>query len=401
MAMEVRTETPLPDAERVAVAFARVLRGAGLPVPTGATVVFARAVAAVGLHRPAGVYWSGRATLVRRPEHAPVYDRAFAAFFGDQSPAVLERVVRTIELHIDAGEDDETGAPDDLDDPQDAPADVLTLRWSPTEVLRHKDLAGCTADELDEAHRLMADLRVHAALRRSRRRRRHRHGRGRLDLRSSMRRALRTGGEVLRPATTETGQRPRRLTLLLDVSGSMEPYARGLVRFAHAAVAARRRGQVEVFALGTRVTRITRELSSHDPDDALRKAGDAVVDWAGGTRLGEGLRRFNDGWGVRGMARGAVVVILSDGWDRGDPATLSSEMERLHRVTHRLVWVNPLKASPGYAPLARGMAAALPHVDEFVEGHSVSSLEELATLIAEEKAERHGSRRASRGAMTR
>jgi uncharacterized protein with von Willebrand factor type A (vWA) domain len=149
-------------------------------------------------------------------------------------------------------------------------------------------------------------------------------------------------------------------------------------------VAARRRGQVEVFALGTRVTRITRELSSHDPDEALHQAGDAVVDWAGGTRLGDGLRRFNDRWGVRGMARGAVVVIVSDGWDRGDPATLASEMERLRRVTHRLVWVNPLKASPGYAPLARGMAAALPHVDQFLEGHSVASLEELARLIADD-----------------
>lgn len=399
--MDETPEMAFPDVERVAAAFARVLRGAGLPVSTGATVVFARALAAVGLQRPAGVYWSGRASLLRRPEHAAVYDRAFVAFFGDQSPAVFERVVRTIELHVDAGEDDEAAVPEDDDDHQRSPADVLTVRWSPAEVLRHKDLAGCTADELDEAHRLMADLRVHAALRRSRRRRRHRHGRGRLDLRSSMRRALRTGGEVLRPATTETGLRPRRLTLLLDVSGSMEAYARGLARFAHAAVAARRRGQVEVFALGTRVTRITRELSSHDPDEALREASEAVVDWAGGTRLGEGLRRFNDGWGVRGMARGAVVVILSDGWDRGDPATLSSEMERLHRVTHRLVWVNPLKASPGYVPLARGMAAALPHVDEFVEGHSVASLEELATLIAEGKAERHGSRRELRGAVSR
>jgi uncharacterized protein len=170
--------------------------------------------------------------------------------------------------------------------------------------------------------------------------------------------------------------------VLLDVSGSMEPYARALARFAHAAVAARRRGQVEVFALGTRVTRITRELSTHDPDEALRRAGGAVADWAGGTRLGDGLRRFNDRWGVRGLARGAVVVILSDGWDRGDPTVLGDELARLRRVAYRLVWVNPLKASPGYAPLARGMAAALPHVDEFVEGHSVASLEALGEVIA-------------------
>ena len=381
--MGERADGLAPQPERVAVAFTGVLRGAGLPVPTGATVAFAQALAVVGLERPETVYWSGRATLVRRPEHTAVYDRAFAAFFGGQRLPRRAAVVRNVEVHVDAEEED--GATPDEDDHQERPpADVLTVRWSPTEVLRHKDLAACTADELDEAHRLMADLRVHAALRRSRRRRSHAHGRGRLDLRGSMRRALRTGGEVLWPATTEPRPRPRRLTLLLDVSGSMEPYARGLARFAHAAVAARRRGQVEVFALGTRVTRITRELSSHDPDEALHQAGDAVVDWAGGTRLGDGLRRFNDRWGVRGMARGAVVVIVSDGWDRGDPATLASEMERLRRVTHRLVWVNPLKASPGYAPLARGMAAALPHVDQFLEGHSVASLEELARLIADD-----------------
>ncbi len=156
-----------------------------------------------------------------------------------------------------------------------------------------------------------------------------------------------------------------------------------MARFAHAAVAGRRRGQVEVFAVGTRVTRLTRELTTHDPDAALRRAADAVVDWSGGTRLGEGLRRFNDRWGTRGLGRGATVVILSDGWDRGDPALLGAEMARLRRVAHRIVWVNPLKASPGYAPLAGGMAAALPHVDRFVEGHSVASLEALADVVGE------------------
>jgi uncharacterized protein len=139
---------------------------------------------------------------------------------------------------------------------------------------------------------------------------------------------------------------------------------------------------VEAFALGTRLTRITRELTSHDPDAALRAAADAVVDWSGGTRLGDGLRAFNDQWGCRGMARGAVVVVLSDGWDRGDPSELAEQMGRLSRVAHRVVWVNPLKATPGYAPLARGMAAALPFVDEFVEGHSLASLERLAEIVA-------------------
>jgi uncharacterized protein with von Willebrand factor type A (vWA) domain len=166
---------------------------------------------------------------------------------------------------------------------------------------------------------------------------------------------------------------------LCDVSGSMEPYARALVRFLHTVVVAR--GQVEAFALGTRLTRITRELSSRDPDVALTAAARQVVDWSGGTRLGEGLRTFNDEWGIRGLARGAIVVIISDGWERGDPALLAEQMMRLSRVAHRIVWVNPLKATPGYAPLAAGMAAALPYVDDFVAGHSLASLEDLAEVL--------------------
>ena len=197
-----------------------------------------------------------------------------------------------------------------------------------------------------------------------------------------MRAAMRTGGEPMRVHRRVAGRRARRLVMLLDVSGSMERYARALLRLLHAAVAGR--SQVEAFALGTRLTRLTRELSSRDPDRAMRAASEAVPDWSGGTRLGDGLRTFNDEWGCRGMARGALVVILSDGWDRGDPARMSEQMQRLSRVAHRVVWVNPLKASPGYAPLARGMAAALPHVDDFVEGHSLESVERLAEIVLSE-----------------
>ena len=161
----------------------------------------------------------------------------------------------------------------------------------------------------------------------------------------------------------------------------MEPYARAFVRFLHAAVVSRSR--VEAFALGTRLTRVTRDLASRDPDAAVRAAAHRVADWSGGTRLGEGVRRFNDEWGIRGLARGAVVVIFSDGWDRGEPEVLAEQMARLQRVAYRIVWVNPLKASPGYAPLARGMAAALPYVDQFVEGHSLAALEHLARVIAQ------------------
>ena len=376
-------DSPEAAPERAAVAFAWLLRDAGIAVPTGAVVAYAQALAAVGIDSPGPVYWAGRATLLCRPEDTARYDEAFAAFFGGIAPARSQVVDRPMEVVVetDDGAESQTDEPAaDDEDGRDGRPDVR-LRWSPVEVLRHKDLAACTPDERDEAHRLMADLRVQAAMRRSRRRRPDPTGRGRPDLGRSVRRALRTGGEVFRPAATQPAERPRRLVLLLDVSGSMEPYARALARFAHAAVAGRRRGQVEVFALGTRLTRITRELASHDPDEALSRAAAAVADWSGGTRLGDGLRRFNDEWGVRGLGRGAVVVVLSDGWDRGDPALLGNELARLRRVAHRLVWVNPLKASPGYAPLARGMAAALPHVDEFVEGHSVASLAALAATV--------------------
>jgi uncharacterized protein len=367
--------------DQLAVGFVRALRRGGVAVPPGATVVYARALAVAG-GSPAGTYWAGRATLIHRPEDIAAYDAAFSTVFGGRPPVDVTVVPRPVEIDLDLADEDPDPTADAAGDDDGPEGESRALRWSPVEILRHQDLATCSPDELEEAHRLMADLRVHTALRRSRRRRPARPGRGTPDLRRTVRRSLRTGGEVLVSAGTRPGERPRRLVLLVDVSGSMAPYARALTRFAHAAVAARRHGQVEVFALGTRVTRITRELATHDPDLALRRAGASVADWAGGTRLGEGLAAFNDRWGVRGLGRGAVVVILSDGWDRGDPALLGAELARLRRVTHKLVWVNPLKASPGYAPLARGMAAALPHVDEFVEGHSVASLDALAEVVA-------------------
>jgi uncharacterized protein len=365
------------DAVRVAVGFARVLRGLGLDVPAGNTVVFAEALAAVGVGRAGSVYWAGRATLVRRPEDAADYDRAFDAFWWGRPPRAPDRGPTTTSITL--ATDDPEGARDGGDVATNGP--VLAVRWSPTEVLRHRDFAAYSSAEFAEARRLIADLRVAGALRRSRRRRPSPSGRHRAhpDLRRTVRRSLRAGGEPVARAFLEPSLRPRRLVLLCDISGSMEPYARALVRFLHAAVVGR--GRVEAFALGTRLTRITRELSSRDPDAALAAAAQRVEDWSGGTRLGQGLREFNDRWGVRGMARGAVVVILSDGWDRGDPDHLAEQMARLTRVAHRVVWVNPLKASPGFAPLARGMAAALPYVDEFVEGHSLASLEELAEVI--------------------
>jgi uncharacterized protein len=196
-----------------------------------------------------------------------------------------------------------------------------------------------------------------------------------------VRRAMRSGGEVAGITHRETTQRPRNVVLLCDVSGSMEPYSRALLRFLHVAVAGRSR--VEAFALGTRLTRLTRQLSLRDPDAALTQASERVLDWSGGTRLGEGIGTFNDRFGIPGMARGAIVVIMSDGWDRGDPVRLAREMGRLQRAAHHTIWVNPLKASEGYEPLARGMAAALPYVDKFIEGHSAASLDALVDVIAQ------------------
>jgi len=364
--------------DRAVVGFARVLRGAGLDVATGATVTFAEALAALGVDRRAHVYWAGRTTLVQRPEDVPIYDRAFRAWWERTTPVDVDVITREVTIALDTSDDDRTDASGADGDQRDG--DTIVVRASRTEVLRDRNFAAYSSADFDEARRLMGDLRLAGAMRASRRVRPSRRRRGRPDLRRTTRRSLRAGGEQLDQAFLEPMRRPRRLVLLCDVSGSMEPYARALVRFLHAAVVGR--GRVEAFAMGTRLTRITRELSSRDPDAALAAAARRVVDWSGGTRLGEGLRTFNDQWGVRGMARGAVVVILSDGWDRGEPEVLAEQMARLHRVAYRVVWVNPLKASPDFAPLARGMAAALPFIDEFVEGHSLDSLEHLADVCA-------------------
>jgi uncharacterized protein len=369
-----------PAPERMAVAFARVLRSTGVEVPVGATLTFVQALGCVGLATRSGVYWAARATMVNRPEDLVVFDRAFAVFWdlrGRAGPDEIELPPEEVILALDVPDGDASTGPDD-EVGVDAP--VVTLRWSAREILRHRDFALYTPTEFAEARRLMNDLRLAGALRPSRRRKRARAARGTPDLRRTVRRTLRAGGEPAERAFLTSGDRTRRLVLLLDVSGSMEPYARAFVRFLHAAVVGRSR--VEAFALGTRLTRVTRELTSRDPDAAVRAAARRVADWSGGTRLGEGVRRFNDEWGIRGLARGAVVVIFSDGWDRGAPEVLAEQMARLDRVAYRIVWVNPLKASPGYAPLAQGMAAALPYVDEFVEGHSLAALEELARVIS-------------------
>lgn len=369
---------PHTPAERIAVTFARVLRGAGLRVPMGSVLAFVDALGMVGVDERNAVYWAGRATLVRRPEDIELYDRSFAVFWLAAAGELGEEARELLHVTLAIDDDSEDGSEDDgsteaNDDP------TLVLRFSAMEVLRNKDFAQYSPDELKLAQELMTQLRFIGPPRHSFRYSPSRHGR-RPDLQATVRASLRAGGEPIRRHWREPGERLRRLVLLLDISGSMEPYARAMLRFVHAAVSGRQR--VEAFAIGTRLTRMTKELHSRDPDTALAAASQRVHDWSGGTRLGDCLRVFNDQWGVRGMARGAIVVVLSDGWDRGDPEVLAEQMQRLQRISYQTVWVNPLKVTPGYAPLARGMAAALPFVDDFVEGHSLAAMQELARVIA-------------------
>lgn len=379
------TEAAVTEA---AVGFVSALRRAGLDVSPVSSLLYARALSAVDARDADSVYWAGKCSLVHSIADSAAYDAVFDAYWlGKPMPmaAPMAEVSVPVVLQLD-----DPDARSDEGREHEREGDVITVRYSARETLRKKDFADCTDAELEEARRLMERMQWHGPTRRSRRLTPSRTCRGRFDVRRTVRSTLGAGGEPVRMHRRSPGLRPRRLVLLLDVSGSMERYARALLRLVHAAVAGRSR--VEAFTLGTRLTRLTRELSSHDPDRALRDAAAAVPDWSGGTRLGDGLRVFNDEWGCRGMARGAVVVILSDGWDRGDPEQMSEQMQRLGRVAHRVVWVNPLKASPGYAPLARGMAAALPWVDDFVEGHNLESLERLADLILHSAAVRRSAR---------
>jgi uncharacterized protein with von Willebrand factor type A (vWA) domain len=245
-------------------------------------------------------------------------------------------------------------------------------------VLRHRDLAGLDPSERDAVRRLIAAIDPVGETRVSRRY--SRSHRGALDERRTVRAMLRRGGEPVRLERRARRPRPRRLVLVVDVSGSMQPYADPMLRFAHAA--ARRRPGTEVFTVGTRLTRVSREIAGRDPSAALTAVTGSVADWSGGTRLGELLKAFLDRWGQRGLARGAVVVVASDGWERGDATLLGEQMARLHRLAHRVVWANPHRAQPGYRPLTAGMQAALPYVDAFVDGHSVAALERLARVVS-------------------
>jgi uncharacterized protein len=359
------------------VEFGRALRAEGVAVGSGQLVSYCEGVALLDPADTGDLYWAGRACLLTGSSDIPAYDRIFTAFFGEPgaelvasvAPGALPPPPVPVAGPSPRGRERHSGR---------AGERARGAIASNLEALRHKQFSECTPEELVTLRELIARLELDPPRRRGRRTEPHRRG-PRPDLRRTIRRSLRAGGELTEPAWRRRRARPRRLVLLLDVSGSMADYSRALLQFAYSAARGSRR--VEAFCFATRLTRVTGALRRTDPDAALARASEEVLDWDGGTRIGESLGEFRRTWGQRGLARGGIVVICSDGLERGEPELLAEEMRRLRRLSHRIVWVNPLKGDPAYEPLARGMHAALPHVDVFLAGHDLASLENLSGLL--------------------
>lgn len=353
------------------VGFARALRRAGVDCGPERVQAFLLATEGVGIGDRDGVYWAGRIALCSEPDDLRRYDAAFRSWFGEDD--VPQQARRPVERQVAAlaSLDGGSGAGADHADP-------LAVAASDTEVLRHRDLSELDAAERAYLRRAFEQLRLDPPQRPALRREATR--RGQLDPRATLRGMSRTAGEPLLLARQGKARRPRRVVLLIDVSGSMAPYADALLRFAHVAV----RGSpssTEVFTLGTRMTRVSRPLRHRDPDRALQAVSAAVPDFSGGTRLGETLRAFLDRWGQRGVARGAAVVLFSDGWERGDPSLLAAQVRRLRRLARAVVWANPHAGRAGYEPIQSGIAAALPQVDGLVAGHSLDALQRVWSLV--------------------
>jgi uncharacterized protein with von Willebrand factor type A (vWA) domain len=358
---------------------AALLRAGGVRVGTGEIEAAARALAAVDSSSREDAHLALRAVMCSRRADYAVFDAAFAAVFGaPDAPDGAEPP--ELPPGADLLNPRENAPPPEGAEPN-APGvepEVRPAAFSEVELLNDKDFAHYTDIERALARTVIMRLARHMPLRETRRTRSVRRRGVRPDLQATVRASLRYGGEPLDRRWRAHVRGPRKLVLVCDVSGSMAPYARMLLQYLHAAVATHRR--VEAFVFGTRLTRITNELGVRDPDRALDRAAAAVVDWSGGTRIGQSIATLNRVHGRR-IGRGSVIVVLSDGWDRGDPGLLGTEMARLRRSAHRVIWLNPLKAAPDYEPLARGMAAALPHTDHFLAGNSLRSLAELAELL--------------------
>lgn len=368
--------------DEVLLGFARALRAAGVAVTQDRAQAFLAAVAVAGLPDPRATYAAGRATLCGSPDDLARYDRVFTAWFGEE-PLPTERrpAARPTPVLRHLGEDHDSEA-------AAADSDAVRAAASDAEVLRHRDVSSLSAAERRRLAELFATLDPRPPTRPT-----ARHvasHRGRVDAARTLRASLRQLGEPAQVRWRRRGTRPRSVVLLIDVSGSMSGYADALLRLAHrmshGSATGRTgagRARVETFTLGTRLTHLTRALRARDPDQALAAAGATVPDWSGGTRLGETLQAFVDRWGRRGTARGAVVVVFSDGWERGDPALLAEQLARLQRIAHRVIWVNPHRGKPGYEPVQAGVRAALPHLDAFLAGHSWATYAELSEVIAD------------------
>ncbi len=391
------------DLPAVAGTFSRRLHDAGVPVTAERAAWFAEALAVVEPVSRRRLYWTARAAFVSDRVQVPAFDRVFAVVFGragagedEPAPPVGERTEETPADERPARPGSErdgqpaaapaSSSPDRGRDEQpslEAPVPVLA---GDEEVLRSKSFDAMSPEELARLYRLMTRLRVATPLRRTRRAERNRRGE-RIDMRRTLRGSLRTAGDPIRLARRRRRIVSRRLVLLCDISGSMEPYARAYLQFLTCAAGPGAGGgwvggpQSEAFVFATRLTRLTRALASRNPERAIQRAAAAAPDWSSGTRIGDALKAFNDRHGRRGMARGAVVVILSDGWERGDPALVGREMERLRRLAHRIVWVNPRVSARGFEARAGGLVAALPYCDALVSGHSLEALDEVADAI--------------------
>lgn len=364
--------------------FGRLLRTMGVDVSLSQILDLVRAFEFVSITDRGDFYYTTRTVLINRREDRPVFDQAFAIFWrtmqqfddpaegaGDVDPDTLKR----LRLPAEAAGDEDRG---DEDEKQ-----VLErmLSYSASESLREKDFSEMTWEEIQEAKRAIARLEWNLGMRRTRRYARGR--KGRLDLRRVIRDNLAHGGEPISLSYRSRSERPRPLVVLCDVSGSMERYSRMLLHFAHSLSHGLKDVDVEAFVFGTRLTRITHHLRHKDIDESLDEVSDSVEDWSGGTRIGESIKRFNFEWTRRVLGRGAVVLIISDGWDRGDTDLLEREMARLQRSCHRLIWLNPLLGMDEYEPIQQGMAAALPYVDDFLPVHNLESLEQLAGTLSE------------------
>jgi hypothetical protein len=360
------------------VSFSRELRAAGVAVGSGDVLTYGAAMAELDPSDLVDLYWGGRTTLVTRRDDLPVYDRVFRRYFLGGADPVRELV--TLRARSDAEAEAMLTAPATSPDAEGEEEEaVLGLMASDVEALRRKSFAACTPAELAALRRIMTRFRLTPPRRRTRRTASARAGRT-PDLRAMVRDSLRLHGEPPPLAWRRRRAKPRPLILVLDISGSMADYSRHLLQFAYSA--RRAAARVEVFCFGTRLTRITRSLQTQRPDAALDRAARAVFDWEGGTRIGDSLTAFVRDYGRQGICRGGVVVICSDGLDRGDPAVLAAAMERLSRLCHTLVWMNPHKGrNQDFRPSTLGMMAAAPYIDLLLSGHDLDSLEELAAVL--------------------